>query len=375
MFIYVILASISLIIYLPMSLYWTLAFLRRIYLIRIYTRGAVRNTAESCNAGYINEQYCYHFQTEIWKYVFLFSINLAEAIRAIFFLITQGSKEYLQLYSNRYHHNVSRFVNHEGVNNTFILDYQVTESSIDSINAINSLGNCADLFVFALGICLMNYLTKRIKKVENLSGVLNNKRFLFATFITCIMITILSNIGPLLNIGRVLFILTSYFYFGIFVRTVKQFRITLRMRSIQSLTQFGFNNRELKECKYFNYTSTAVCIGFKFLLIVIILTNTLNISLCYLFFREDFFPFNLFPHEAYSPVLKTDTQIQLFIMILKPLKVVLDVTFFIGLTFLISPCIVCTIHSWYRLVYNAIKGTTVVRIKVWELNESLTIHP
>ena len=287
-----------------MSLYWTLAFLRQIYLIKNYKKGAVRNTFGSCNSCYINEQYCYHFQTEIWKYAFVFSINWAEAIRSIFFFIKQGSKEYHLLNSNRYHQNDSRIGYHEGVNDTFILDYQIMESSMDSTNAIDSLGNCIDLFVFALGICLMNYLTKRIKKVEYISGVINNKRFLYVTFITCIMITILSNIGPLLNVGRVILILTSYFYFGIFVRTVKQFRITLRMRSIQSLTQFGFNNQQLKECKYFNYTSNVVCIGLQLLLTAIILTNIINISFCYLFFKEDFFPFNMSPHEANSPVLK-----------------------------------------------------------------------
>ena len=221
----------------------------------------------------------------------------------------------------------------------------------------------------------MNYLTKRIKKVEYLSGVINNKRFLFATFITCIMITILSSIGPLVHVGRTMFILTSYLYFGIFVRTVKQFNITLRMRSIQSLTQFGFNNQQLKECKFFNYTSTAVCIGFQLLLTAIILMNIINISVSYLFFRENFFPFNMFPRESYSPVLKTDTQIRIFITIIQPLIAVLEVTLLIGLTILISPFIICTIRSWYRLIYTAIKGTTVVRIKVHELNESLTIHP
>ena len=339
--------------------------------MNIYKRGGDRNRSESCNTGYINEQYCYHFQTEIWKYVFLISINWAEAIRATFFFIKQGNKEYYLLNSNRHQNNFNRIGYHEGVNDTIKLHYQV----IDSLVAIDSLGDCLDLFVFAFGICLMNYLTKRIKKVEYLSGVINNKRFLFATIITSVMITILSNIDSLLNVGRVMFILTSYFYFGIFVRTVKQFRITLRMRSIQSLTQFGCNNQQLKELKYFNYTSTAVCIGFQLILTVITLTNLISISFCYLFFKEDFFPFNMFPHEAYSPVLKTDTTIHLFIRIIKSLIVVFDITFFIGLTFLISPFIICTIHSWYGLAYKAIKGTSVVRIKVCELNESLTIHP
>ena len=373
MFTYFILSLIFLMMYLPMSLYWALAFLRRMYLIRIYERGAVRNTSEACNVGYVNEQYCYHFRTEIWKYVFLLFINWAEAIRAILIFIKSGNKVYYMLNSGR--HNDSRIGYHQGVNNTFILHHQIIESSINSINAIDSLGYSIDLFVFSLGICLMNYLTKRIKKVEYLSGVLNNKRFLFATFMACILITILSNIGPLLNVGRVMFILTSCLYFGIFVRTVKQFRITLRMRSIQSLTQFGFNDQQLEECKYFDYTSTAVCIGFQLLLIAIILMNIINISLCYLFFKEDFFPSNIFPHETYSPVLKTNTQIQLFIRIINPLILVSDVSFFIGLTSLISPFIICTIHSWYKLAYKAIKGTPVVRIKVCELNESLTIHP
>ena len=94
-----------------------------------------------------------------------------------------------------------------------------------------------------------------------------------------------------------------------------------------------------------------------------------------LYWTLAFLPFNMSSHEANSPVLKTDAQIQLFIRIIQLLTVVTDVTFFIGLTFLISPFIICTIHSWYRLAYRAIKGTAVVRIKVCELNESLTIHP
>ena len=52
-----------------------------------------------------------------------------------------------------------------------------------------------------------------------------------------------------------------------------------------------------------------------------------------------------------------------------------DVTSFIGLAVLISPSIISTIHTGYILAYKAVKGSAVITIKVYELNESLTIHP
>ena len=54
---------------------------------------------------------------------------------------------------------------------------------------------------------------------------------------------------------------------------------------------------------------------------------------------------------------------------------VVDVTSFIGLAVLISPFIIAMIHTGYILAYKAVKGTAVIRIKVYELNENLTIHP
>ena len=73
-------------IYLIFSLYWAIVFIRRIHLFKIFQKSAYRNILD-VNSGYINEQWYYHYETEIWKYIYLLATNFTEVLGTIFYFI------------------------------------------------------------------------------------------------------------------------------------------------------------------------------------------------------------------------------------------------------------------------------------------------
>ena len=61
-------SSVFITIFLICSLYWAIVFVRRIRVYKVYQKSAFRNISDY-KFGYINEQWCYHYETEIWKYI------------------------------------------------------------------------------------------------------------------------------------------------------------------------------------------------------------------------------------------------------------------------------------------------------------------
>ena len=64
-------------IYLICSSYWVIVFIRRIHCYKVYQKSAYRNILDF-NSGYINEQWCHHYETEIWKYIYLIAVNFTD---------------------------------------------------------------------------------------------------------------------------------------------------------------------------------------------------------------------------------------------------------------------------------------------------------
>ena len=64
------------------------------------------------------------------------------------------------------------------VNSTYLIKRETINSSMNSVRIIDSVGNIADIAVVSLSICLMNYLTMRIKGIETSPGTFSNTSIL-----------------------------------------------------------------------------------------------------------------------------------------------------------------------------------------------------
>ena len=341
----IILSSILIFIFLAMSSYWAIVFMRGIRLSILYQRGAARNATEG-DSGYSNKQYCYHYETKIWEYVYLLSINSAEVLGSIFNFTEYLIKEYLSKSIKQYDYSLEQCgdVNNS---NTYLYNFQLINSSITLVNVIMSFGKVSDIMVVTLGICLMNYLAKRFKKVRSLPGTLDNTKFLLVTFVISIPIISSAVVHSFLILGRVLFLITITIYFGLFVKTIKQFELTLFTRAVQHLAQYGSNKEELKQHKYFTYTSTLVYIGFLSILVSIYLDDVASIFTSVFFYNKCFFPFNLF--SLNTPILKPE-DINAIITTLKVL-IVINYTFgYIGVFLVVVPFVLITLFTWCNVV-------------------------
>ena len=349
MLIILILASISLFIFLTMSSYWGFVFIREIHLNMLYRRGAARNVSDN-DDGYLTDQYCYHFQTEIWKYVFLLSINSAEVLGAIFIVIQLSIQTYYTTNIDLIDYSIGDYGN---VNNTYLNYLQFIQSSSLAVNTIEAFVNIAEIMVVALGICLMNYLAKRLKKVRILPGALNNKKFLLVTFLISVSIISSAVIRTFLILSRILLLTTLTIYFVIFVQTVKQFKLTLFVRAVQHLTQYGSNKEELKQYKYFSYTSTLITIGLLCFLLGIYLGALTSIYISVFFYSKYFFPFNLFSLNI--PVLRPG-DMDAIVTALKVVDVIKTISSYTGGFLAIVPFVLVTLYTWCNSVCRAIRN-------------------
>ena len=287
-------SSIFMLIFLTFSLYWAIVFIRRIRLYKVYQKSACRNILDF-NFGYINEQYCYHYDTEIRKYVYLLAINSAEALGSILYYIEHILYMYFDTSPMLNLHHFQEIEKCGNVNSTYLIKTETINSSINFVRIIDSVGNIADIAVVSLSICLMNYLTMRIKGIETSPGTFNNTSILTMTSIVSFLIVLFSTIRASLIVGRIIYILAFGVYFWNFVKTVKQFRFTLQFRSIQRLAQHGSNKEEMRERKYFKYTTNILCVGFFFIFVSICFSNLMKISISTLFFSDCFPISNLSP--------------------------------------------------------------------------------
>ena len=335
-----------------MSSYWAIVFMRGIRLSILYQKGAARNATED-DSGYINKQYCYHFETKIWEYVYLLSINSAEVLGSIFIFTEHLIQEYFSKSIKQYDYSLEQCGDVNNNNNTFLYNFQLINSSITLLNVLVSFGKVSDIMVVTLGICLMNYLAKRFKKVRSLPGTLDNTKFLLVTFIIILPIISSAAVHPFLILGRVLFLITITIYFVIFVKTIKQFELTLFTRAVQHLAQYGSNKEELKQHKYFTYTSTLVYTGLLSILICIYLGDVPSIFTSVFFYNKCFFPFNLF--SLNTLILKPE-DMNAIITTLKVL-IVLKYTFgYIGIFLVVVPFVLITLYTWCNVVCDKFRN-------------------
>ena len=358
-------------IILPIALYWEIVLLKRISSCIKKNKVAVTEILEDINV-HVNKHFCYHYETEIWKYVFLIFITLLEVSTALLYYTKFLIGHYWKMNSEDRHYPFNRGETCGHIPSKYIR--YTFEAETDILNTIDSLANSTDIMVLALVICLMTYLSKRIKNVKYLSGAFNNRRFLCTTCIVCIIIIILSSVYQLLNIGRMLFIVTSTVQFVIFVRTVKQFKLTLQMRSIQCLTQHGSNDKLQKQIRYFKYTSSLLIIGLLFILLSLIFNNMFEIVMSYVFFGKCFFPSNMITTwKPYSEVLRTKEQFKIAVSVMKYILATCDVLTFVGVFIITVPFVLVTLISWLNLILRLIRKRSVYKYRYIEINHRLIV--
>ena len=138
-------ASILLSLFLATSSYWIIISVSRIYRFRKYRRVAVRHLSTQEESGYIFEQWCYHYETEILKYVYFLLINLTEIFGAVMALIaTLASEDYMK-FSKMENLEKLMFSNCSSVASLTVSEFQLKQT-LTILNVItafqNPIGRC-----------------------------------------------------------------------------------------------------------------------------------------------------------------------------------------------------------------------------------------
>ena len=166
--------------------------------------------------------------------------------------------------------------------------------------------------------------------------------------------------------GRMIKILAFMVVFWNLVITVKQFRITLQLRSIQRLAQHGSNKEEMRENKYFEYATNILCVGFLFIFLSLCLLNILKIFISSVLFSDCYFLSNLFPnihfHKSSEGQLNIPTELIRYLIFFG------HVLGLLGLFIVLVPFILVSFHNCYKLVSRAMRNnSTNYRIRGHEI--------
>ena len=361
----IILNSVFLIIFLLFSAYWAFIFIRRIHCFRKYKRGVARCISED-ESGYLNKQFYYHYETEIWKSILLLLINLSEVLCGTFYFASdtlQHYAAYRQLGNNTLELPLSDCVSFDkpGVNQINIMD-----TNIPYINGLCAIGRSAELFVATFCVCLMNYLIIRIKKIKHPYGTLNSRIFLILTTLLSAVIILTGFIQYTSILSIILFDICSITYLCVFVHTSKRFKRALLQRALERLIQHGSNKEEMKQYKYCKF---ALNITSCVYLLIIISSKLIHIPVLLvsaLFYGDCYFPFNLFPSLSYvilsEEAIRTLLKVSQYIYLIG--KVVLVITYL----FVLSSSVFITISIWINQLRKYIYGNKKIRYSTANTN-------
>ena len=159
----VVLTSIFIVVSLPIFVYWAIIFFIRIKDSRKYMRGAAKHLTDEASI-YLCKQICYHYQTEIRKYLFLFAITIVE--------ITGGVSSYIEFLLKNYvhapitHGNIVQLERCANFNTSILKNFSLDEFTNPLLMVLEAIEHVADMFVAGLGVCLMNYLIGRMKNID-----------------------------------------------------------------------------------------------------------------------------------------------------------------------------------------------------------------
>ena len=128
-----------------------------------YKKGAARCITDE-ESEFVSEQICYHYETEIWKYVYLLGISIFEILSGLFYMIGHIISSYGNEFKE-YNTTLSLFEFSE-CNNNATMDNETTSLIISLYNFLHGVGRSTELLWIVLSVCLMNYLIVRIKKIK-----------------------------------------------------------------------------------------------------------------------------------------------------------------------------------------------------------------
>ena len=365
----IILSSVFFGCFLIISGYWITAFIIRINRYRKYKRGAARCMSDD-ESAYLNFQICYHYETEIWKYVYLLAILLLEILAGGCYYITNIIS----------HHGIGGHVfnnssswllllNECNPRNETIEQYQNLKALKITINVIHGIGKSAEIFWVTVSVCLMNYLIIRIKKIKLYRNSTSPLKLYLITILLTMLMLISNSIQTLHIIYLIISNLFSGIYFYIFVKKCRIFKHTLLQRSLERLIQYGSNKEEMKQYKYFKCTINLLCFGLLLVLIAYSAMDATRISVDVLVAQSCYFPFNLFSQLAREGHSKQ------FIQILSTVST--EIIYYsvvlcnVGILMGISPFLLVTAGIWAKSVHKYLRGTH--KIKYTTETPSLTV--
>ena len=354
----IVINSLFFITFLLFSAYWALTFIRRIHSFRKYKRGLARCITED-ESGYLNKQFYYHYETEIWKSILLLLINLSEVLCVTFFFasdIIQHYAVYHKLGNNTVELPLSDCVSFDkpGVNQINIMD-----TNIPYINGLNAIGRSAELFVATFCVCLMNYLIIRIKKIKHPYGTLNSRIFLILTTLLSAVIIITGFIQYTSILSIILFGICSIIYFCVFVRTSKRFKRALLQRALERLIQHGSSKEEMKQYKYCKFTLNITSCAYLLIIISSKLIHIPVLLVSALFYGDCYFPFNLFPSLSY--VILSEETIWTFLKVSQYIYLLCKAVLGITYLFVLSTFVFITISIWINQLRKYIYGNKKIR--------------
>ena len=284
--------SIFFIIFILMSVYWIIVFLKRINCFRKYQRGIAKQIT-NVESVYINEQYYYHYETHIRVLVYLILMNLVEVSIGCNFFVARVLDYYYRS-TGKYMLFINVLEQCINVNNDTVLENQIIDYYIPYLNILGSISHILFLYFAVIAINLMNYLIKRNLKVPKLNCLVNCRALLTMASIIGVFDLASAYFTTFVSLNIIIRLSSLFPYYIIFVKTANQFKSTLFKTAIQRLAQHGSNREELKQYKYFKYTINIICLGGIIALIAQLLQSISTCLTNIIFFENCFFPFNIY---------------------------------------------------------------------------------
>ena len=348
----IIINSILMCIHLTFSGYWIVVFMRRIHCSRKYKKGAARCMIDE-ESEFVNQQVCYHYETEIWKYVYLLGISFLEILSGLFYMVAHIIASYGEVIKE-YNTTLSLFEFSGCQTNPTKMD-ETTSLVISLYNFLHGVGRSTELLWIVLSVCLMNYLIVRIKKIKLYHNTRDSFDLLLRTTWLCLFIICSNTIHVLQAVSYFTFQIALVVYASMFVRTCNNLKRALLQRALERLIQHGSNSIEMREYRYFKYTINiicwfilCICIGQSLVFIPRNIMGVLINHRCYL-------PFNLFQF-IYS-FEQSEEMIEISSEIIHYMKITGTVICYIGLFFATIPFVLITCNYWIRHILKFIRVT------------------
>ena len=346
---------IAFLIFFNVYFYWTIVLARRIYLSRMFKRVALRNVS-NMESDYVSEQYYYHHHTEMYKFTFLLLINFVELLGYSQYLIHVGLEDFTHKDSYR-----NELLNCTYTNYSDLIDFQLKEDTVPLLNISRTLADITDLFVPSLGICMIDFLIKRMKHTKHTTGV-RVKRFFLILFLISVGIVLLSCSRVIEILGKVVFLTTLTVYFIIFTQHVRRFKQALLQLAIERLVQHGENRIEMKQYRQFVYSVYPVTIGMGFLVLASFIGIISRAMISFSFFSKCKFPSNMIPNFSNSIQLERNELVTVF-KSLSYVNMTSSVLACTSVALMTTPLYVYTFGIWIYKANKWIKGKSTLQIR------------